>query len=196
MYQFKINEPHFLPHLGCELEICLKQGFATVITGDNGIGKTTLLKYLFERNREVATLVEQNALDSFYDRSLAQLQRIFLAASQGQIDEAFFLKCWNTLGLTSKSERYQSALSGGEGQALKLALGLAFKGPMLFLDEPSQYLDASAKELLGSLIGEVLKAGKLVCMIEHDLGWTSFPIERKDLEIRGDYLREKNNWNI
>src|SRR5690606_8043374 len=147
-----------------------------------------------ERHQKTSVLVEQKSLDIFYDRTLTQLKEIFLMASGDQLDEKIFTKCWDSFGLSSKGGRFQSALSGGEGQALKLAFGLSLKSPVLFLDEPSQYLDSSARVILGDMIGSLVSEGKFICMVEHDLNWINFPTEKLELEVDGATLREKKNW--
>src|SRR3989344_5468391 len=148
MYNLKVNDPHFLPHCGCDIELTIKPGECAVIVGENGLGKTTLIRHFYEQQNKQAVLIEQKPLDLFYDRSLGRVKEIFLTSGNDFIDRDFFDRCWSSLGLNLKHERFLATLSGGEGQALKICLGLTQKVPILFLDEPSQFLDTHSKVVL------------------------------------------------
>lgn len=195
MYNFKIDDPHFLPHTGCTVDLNLASGQCGVILGENGLGKTTLLKRLFSDFYKSSVLIEQKSLDYFYDRSLGKLRKMFISGAGQQIDSDFFLRSWVMFGLDDKEDRIQSALSGGEGQALKLCLGLALKAPLYFMDEPSQFLDTQAKITLATLIQEKLMAGHSILMVEHAVDWINFPTTCHQFIIKDRRLQEAPAWS-
>jgi ABC-type Mn2+/Zn2+ transport system ATPase subunit len=195
MYQFKLNDPHFLPHYGCDVEICLEPGKVVAISGKNGIGKTTLLQRFYRQESFKMSLVEQAGLDFFYDRKLSQIKVIFLSARGNEVSKELFFKSWESFGLSQKEDRYQSKLSGGEGQMLKLCFGLAAKRDVYLLDEPSQYLDARSKTVLGEILNELIKHGSSILMIEHDLDWQKFDVNHVELEVVSGTLVKGKSWN-
>lgn len=195
MFKFKLHDPNFLPHCRCDVELSLQEGVATLIAGENGLGKTTLLHRFYCEHSTESTLVEQGLMDLFYDRNLAQIKKIFLSTSSGEIDESFFENCWEKFGLSKKENRYQSSLSGGEGQALKICLGLARISQMYLLDEPSQYLDDDMKNVLNNCIMDLLGRNKTVLIIEHDYKWADFPILGTKLEKIDNTIKAVKTWN-
>jgi translation initiation factor RLI1 len=106
----------------------------------------------------------------------------------------FFLICWEKFGLDKKEDRLLSSLSGGEGQALKICLGLAPKTEIYSLDEPSQYLDDGMKMVLGHVIQELLLRKKSIFMVEHDLNWQKFSLKVVQLEINNRNLMRGKEW--
>lgn len=60
-------------------------------------------------------------------------------------------------------------LSGGERQRVHVAMVLAQQTPVVVMDEPTTYLDASACFDLMDLVRELNQAGKTVIMVLHDL---------------------------
>ena len=75
MYQFEISGK-FLPHIDCHLKLKLMPGTIHVITGENGIGKSTVLKKM-SQGREVI-LSGQKPLNFFFERSLSTFKKILL----------------------------------------------------------------------------------------------------------------------
>ena len=146
MYKFQLTDPYFLPHSGCDIELSLTPGELVMLVGENGIGKTTLVRRFWEEASVSMTLIEQKPLDVFYDRSLKKIKEVFLSSQEGNISGKFFLNLWKRFGLEQKENRLHSSLSGGEGQALKICLGLARESDLYLLDEPSQFLDQSMKK--------------------------------------------------
>lgn len=195
MYNLEVNDPHFLPHCGCQIQLVLASGEAVFILGENGLGKTTLIHRFYDEHHNHAALIEQKSLDIFYDRTLGKLKNIFLHSAAHLINPDFFQKCWEVFGLHRKEDRYQSSLSGGEGQALKICLALARNVPLYFLDEPSQFLDVHSKEVLNGLIQELLATGKSLVIIEHDLNWATFPATSHQLVIKENQLQKVQTWN-
>ena len=72
----------------------------------------------------------------------------------------------NTLSLGGKE---LSQLSGGERQRVYLAMTLCQDTEILFLDEPTTYLDIGQKYEMLDLVRQVNQLGKTVVMVLHDL---------------------------
>lgn len=196
MYNFKVSDPHFLPHCGGDIELTINSGECAVIVGENGLGKTTLIQACYEQQNKHAVLIEQKTLDLFYDRSLGRVKEIFLTSGNDFLDRDFFDRCWTSFGLNLKHDRYLATLSGGEGQALKICLGLAQKVPILFLDEPSQFLDSHSKVVLNELLQQLLEEKKSIFIVEHDLSWLTIPMTFYKLRITERQLKVEKTWSI
>jgi putative ABC transport system ATP-binding protein len=69
------------------------------------------------------------------------------------------------VGLESYAERDIARLSGGEAQRVSLARTLANSPEILLLDEPTSALDRTAEAEVESLLGEIIAAEGLTCLI-------------------------------
>lgn len=198
MTKFEVQDPNFLPHCGCSLSLPLEEGKVLVIYGSNGIGKTTLLKRINEGlgERKTSALVEQGNPDSFYDRKLGNFKKIFLRAASGKIIEKRFHHLWNSWGLGHKEDRKLSALSGGEGQMLKLVCGLSINANFILLDEPSQSLDDQKKAILKNTVNELLSEGRGVIIVDHVLGWMDRGWFVQALRMEEETLTVGETWII
>lgn len=197
MIQLTVSNPSFLPHCGCTVSLEIPSGSALVLVGENGIGKSTLLKELyaqFEISQRV--VVEQLGTEYFFDRKLKVLKSIFLSAKLSQLDLEAFHFLWSAFGLEKKENRLISQLSGGESQALKLCLSLCKQAEIYFLDEPSQYLDQQRKEILKNFLSTMLSKGTRVLLVEHNQDWLAKGWRVQQLLIKQDVLIQGDEWTI
>ena len=194
MYNFSVSDPHFLPHCGCQLELDTRKGDFITLVGENGVGKSTLARRLYQEHSQIMSYVQQEAMDLFYDRSLNQLKRIFLSSRASDISHERFHWMWEEFNFSKKEQRLQSELSGGEGQALKICLGLAIEKEIYLLDEPSQFLDHAIKEKLNLLLEKMLLQKKTLLMIEHDFSWVKFHHTISELIIQDGNLSLGKTW--
>ncbi len=181
MLEFKLSDPNFLAHVGCEIDLQVNKGEALVIFGENGVGKTTLLRKIHSHFDFDHGFVEQSSLDFFYDRRLTNIKNI-LVNSLSNLNFQKFQELWRDFQLDKKEDRLLSQLSGGESQALKLAASLATDHAFFLLDEPSHFLDLKRKETLNLFLQNLLKEGKSLLIVEHDLNW--IPKEWARLELK------------
>lgn len=194
MYNFRLKDPHFLPHAGCEIDFAILPGKIVTLVGENGIGKSTLAGRFWKSGVLNTTFIEQRPLDVFYDRPLFKIKNILLKSRDSEISQDFFLSLWERFQLSRKETRMHSTLSGGEGQALKLCLGLAQKAQCIVLDEPSQFLDQSSKQVLNEVMNELLSQGKSILLIEHDYDWLKVPNTFLELGVVDGTLKEVKSW--
>jgi branched-chain amino acid transport system ATP-binding protein len=89
-----------------------------------------------------------------------------LAADSALIDQALGVAL--QVGLSAQADLKSSRLSYGERRALEIAVALAAEPRILFLDEPTQGMGSSGRELLLGLISS-LKRKYTIVMIEHDM---------------------------
>ena len=197
MKNFALIDPLFLPHLGCHLEFSLAPGSSVVFMGENGIGKTTLLKRLaLQAEAGSRVIIEQKATEYFYDRKVKKLREFFQEGLLPQFDEEAFTFLWQAFNLDSKEDRLISQLSGGEAQALKLALGLCKETSYFFLDEPSQYLDQGRREILKNFLSYLLKRGKSLVVVEHNREWLPEGWMVQNLVVKNSTLVQGDTWTI
>jgi ABC-type multidrug transport system ATPase subunit len=151
----------------------LKAGDFAVLVGHNGAGKSTLLnllsgKILSTKGTIVLPsdieFVHQNIEDNlFLDLTVYDNFRLFGVSDSKNI--ALYLQDFNKV-LTL--DRKVITLSGGEKQALALALRLYHKPQMLLLDEVTSALDEGASKRLLSLIFHHTR--DIICvMVTHDI---------------------------
>lgn len=144
------DEPLSLP-----LNLKMERGEKIVLTGANGIGKTTLLKSILGLIPPLSGSVEQGDYLSigYFEQEMDQnitttcieeIWQEFPGFSQYEVRSAL-AKC----GLTTKHiESKVKVLSGGEQAKVRLCKLINRKTNILLLDEPTNHLDVDAKEEL------------------------------------------------
>lgn len=197
MYKFKVNDSLFLPHVGAHLEITLNEGESLILNGPNGIGKTTLMRRIYQEEKSKINMVyiEQTPLELFFDRKIKDVRKILIQSRSNEI-RSQEKEIWKKFGFEAKENRLVSELSGGEGQLLKLYLGLSKKADFYFLDEPTQYLDADYKNILLKTLTIFMSEGSTFLLIEHDLSWPIAGWKVLALEVQNKKLVTGKSWSI
>ena len=134
------------------LNLSMERGQKVVLTGANGIGKTTLLKSILglipalNGGVELGDYLEIGYFEQEMDQSIAttcieEIWKDFPSLSQYEVRSAL-AKC----GLTTKHiESKVKVLSGGEQAKVRLCKLINKPTNILLLDEPTNHLDVDAK---------------------------------------------------
>ena len=156
--------------LSVPLNVEMERGEKLVLTGANGIGKTTLLKSILGLIPVLGGSVElgdyleigyfeQEMSQDIETTCLEELWQEFPAYSQYEARSAL-AKC----GLTTKHiESKVRVLSGGEQAKLRLCKLVNRQSNLLVLDEPTNHLDVDAKDELKRALQEYRGSILLVC---------------------------------
>ncbi len=152
------------------LTLSMERGQKIVLTGANGIGKTTLLKSILGLIKPLSGTVEQgDYLEIGYfeqemsgsgDNScLDEIWQEFPSYTQYEVRSAL-AKC----GLTTKHiESRVKVLSGGEQAKVRLCKLINRNTNLLLLDEPTNHLDVDAKAELKRALQEYKGSLLMVC---------------------------------
>jgi len=156
--------------LSSPLNLLMEKGQKIVMTGANGIGKTTLLKSLLGLIKPLSGNVQQgDYLEIGYfeqeggpenrNTAIEEISNEFRTLNQGEV-RAMLAKC----GLTSKHIESQiRVLSGGEQAKVRLCKLLNRPSNLLLLDEPTNHLDQDAKDELKRALQEYKGSILMVC---------------------------------
>ena len=156
--------------LSSPLNLEMERGSKLVLTGANGIGKTTLLKSILGLIPPLSGSVEQgDYLEiGYFEQEMSQdgsntcieeIWQTFPAFSQYEVRSAL-AKC----GLTTKHiESQVRVLSGGEQAKVRLCKLLNRPSNVLVLDEPTNHLDADAKAELKRALNAYRGSILMVC---------------------------------
>ena len=148
----------------------IERGCRIVLTGANGIGKSTLLKSLLSIIKPISGKVElgenldigyfeQEAGNNNSSTCIDEVWDEFPSMNQAEV-RAALAKC----GLTAKHIDSQiRVLSGGEQAKVRLCKILNRPSNLLVLDEPTNHLDVDAKEELKRALNEYKGSIIMVC---------------------------------
>jgi iron complex transport system ATP-binding protein len=181
-----------------DISFDIARGKITALMGANGSGKSTLFKLmtknlkargeshillegrdlstyrLSELARKVAVVWQHNTAP--YDitgRQLVAFGRVpHKQAFQGlsKADEKAIEEAIEFCDLHEVADRRMRELSGGQQQRVWIALGLAQQTPIMFLDEPTTFLDVRYQVMILRLIRRLNRElGLTVVLILHDI---------------------------
>jgi energy-coupling factor transporter ATP-binding protein EcfA2 len=167
------------------IDCTLAGGRVIAVVGANGSGKTTLLRTLVGLQAHagrVNTLASgghhkprlglcfQNPDCQIFNASVRQELRFGLP----QIDEDFYRRVVQLLGLAGYEQTPPLLLSEGEKKRLALAAVLLRPGLSgICLDEPTLGQDAQQRRFLGRILKHLSAAGYLCVIATHDLEWAT-----------------------
>lgn len=152
------------------LNLEMERGQKIVLTGANGIGKTTLLKSILGLIPPVSGAVEQgDYLEiGYFEQEMSRMAETtcieeiwqeFPGFTQYEVRSAL-AKC----GLTTKHiESKVKVLSGGEQAKVRLCKLINRSTNILLLDEPTNHLDTDAKEALKEALKNYKGSILMVC---------------------------------
>jgi len=175
----------------------LEKGDFLLILGPNGGGKTTLIKLLLgihspqKGQVEVLNHPPKQVLEKIgyvpqiFGGEVHFPITVFDVVKMGKKHQPSFLEIFPSVAKKQNQERVQDwlerlnlsalaekkfgHLSGGERQKVLLARAMMADPEILILDEPTNHIDASAKEEFCKLLSEFTK-NRTVVMVSHDLG--------------------------
>jgi len=163
-----------------QLNLTIKAGQTVAVTGQSGIGKTTLAATVLglipprEGSLDVAASVGYLAQDAhIFTTSVAENVRIGNPeATDEEVAEALRLAGLPYLSPDRLVGEHGATLSGGEARRVALArlLVVSPRPALTLLDEPTEHLDAeTAQKLMDDIWATTLPAGALL-VLTHDPG--------------------------
>ena len=175
----------------------LQRGQLTCLLGENGIGKSTLLRTLaaFQPKLEGSVSIEGRELDDYSERKLARTIGIVLTEKPDvqqmtvmelvEMGRAPYTGFWGgysaedlrivdeairMVGIERLADRMMHTLSDGERQKVMIAKALAQETPVIYLDEPTAFLDFPSKvEVMQLLRRLAVEMQKTIFLSTHDL---------------------------
>ncbi len=179
LIEFKSLSKRFGNHKVVErVSFKLNKGEITTLIGQNGVGKTTLVKIIlglesYDSGELVIAkdlrigYVPQN-LDLSFAIPITVKGLLEILSQRRIVSEDFALSYF--LDFEEIKNKDISEISGGQLQKVLLAGTILSKPDLIILDEPTQYLDvASQQEFYRTLADLKNKFGITIFMISHDL---------------------------
>ncbi|MFQ4146335.1 metal ABC transporter ATP-binding protein [Chlorogloeopsis sp. ULAP02] len=176
-----------------DVNCIIKPGKLTGIFGPNGAGKSTLMKAMLGLVPSRGTVLYQGK------PLMQQLEKVAYVPQRSQIDWTYPATVWDVVmmgrvkktgwlrnfsavsrqvakaalervGMSEYRNRPIGQLSGGQQQRVFLARALAQEADIFCFDEPFVGIDQKTQSVIFEVFGELTAAGKIVLVVNHDLG--------------------------
>ena len=179
------------------INVSLKEGNLIALIGPNGAGKSTLFKTLTAHIKPIKGSIELfgKELTDYSSKEKARLIGLVLTERPddmflkvydvvasgrcpytdffgkiGKEDENVIQESLDIVGINKLKDRYFNTLSDGEKQKVMIAKTLAQNTPIIFMDEPTAFIDYPSKIELFSLMKMLTKErNKTIIFSSHDL---------------------------
>lgn len=169
-----------------DLNFQIREGDYVCIIGENGVGKSTLVKTLLHLQKPLAGEINLKTKGIGYLPQQSIIQRDFPASVWEIVLSGNLLllgmkpfyskqeklrakKQMEKLGIWNLRKKSYRNLSGGQQQRVLLARALCASSNILFLDEPVTGLDPKASADFYKLVKELNQEGITIIMVSHDL---------------------------
>lgn len=155
----------------------------TLITGNSGVGKTTLMRILAGLEKPDSGEIKEGGKVSFLfqeDRLFSHLtakQNVELVCNDGEKAEDLLI----SLSLGDALEKYPDEMSGGMKRRVAIARALSFESDVYIFDEPLKGLDTELKKDVARLMIEKTR-GKPVIIVTHEKEDFSF-VEYNEIKL-------------
>ena len=178
------------------ISAAIRSGELTCLLGANGVGKSTLLRTLsaFQPKLDGEVLIEGQEIATFSDKELSRLIGVVLTEKPDiknmsvrelvALGRSPYTGFWGTLHeddwqvvdeaihavrIEPLRERMIHTLSDGERQKVMIAKALAQQTPVIFLDEPTAFLDFPSKVEMMQLLRRLAREQqKTIFLSTHD----------------------------
>lgn len=167
-----------------QVSVTLENGMVAGLIGQNGTGKTTLLKCILGLTQfhegDIKIDGESILLSPEYRNKIGYMPQIGKYPENMRISQLFDMmkeirhannldqELYELYQLDKIKHQYLGQLSGGTIQKVSASLAFLFNPEILILDEPTAGLDPIASEILKEKINKE-KAGKIILITSHIL---------------------------
>ena len=180
-----------------DISLKIREGKITTVMGANGCGKSTLFSLMtknllpnsgqiFLRSKNINNLslkefAQKAAIVHQYNTvsdditvvnlvSFGRTPHKNMLSAQTEDDEKYIAWAMEVTGITEYKDREVSRLSGGQRQRVWIAMALAQNTKILFLDEPTTYLDIRYQVDILKLIKKLNTDFSItIVMVLHDI---------------------------
>ena len=178
------------------ISAAIRSGELTCLLGANGVGKSTLLRTLaaFQPKLDGEVLIEEQEITTFNDKELSRMIGVVLTEKPDirnmsvrelvALGRSPYTGFWGTLHeedwqvvdeaihavrIEPLRERMIHTLSDGERQKVMIAKALAQQTPVIYLDEPTAFLDFPSKVEMMQLLRRLAREQqKTIFLSTHD----------------------------
>jgi len=182
--------------VAASIDAAIRQGELTCLLGANGIGKSTLLRTLsaFQPKLAGEVLIGEKDISEFTDKELSRMIGVVLTEKPDirnmtvrelvALGRSPYTGFWGTLhdddwqtvdeaieavGIGTLRHRMIHTLSDGERQKVMIAKALAQQTPVIYLDEPTAFLDFPSKVEMMQLLRRLAREQqKTIFLSTHD----------------------------
>lgn len=186
---------HGVKTVASRIDGTIWSGELTCLLGANGVGKSTLLRTLsaFQPKMGGEVLIEGRELSAYTDKELSRKIGVVLTEKPDvrnmsvrelvSLGRSPYTGFWGTyskedlrivddaisvVGIEPLSSRMVHTLSDGERQKVMIAKALAQQTPVIFLDEPTAFLDYPSKVEVLQLLRRISRE-KTIFLSTHDV---------------------------
>ncbi|AFZ24485.1 ATPase component of Mn/Zn ABC-type transporter [Cylindrospermum stagnale PCC 7417] len=177
-----------------DVNCIVKPGRLTGIFGPNGAGKSTLMKGilglvplssgsvlyqnqpLMQQLDKVAYVPQRSQIDWTYPATvwdvvmMGRVKKTGWLRSFSAVSRQVAKNAIERVGMSAYGDRPIGELSGGQQQRVFLARALAQQADIFCFDEPLVGIDQKTQAVIFEVFHELTTAGKIVLVVNHDLG--------------------------